>query len=89
MYQKRRMASRNAYHVRVLFRIDDGNVVKFDVQELVNRHESSDNREIIFEFYGDLLANKRFEERVEKLFGTYINTSSGNTKTFLSSPTIL
>jgi hypothetical protein len=51
--------------MRILFIFKDGNIVEFDVEELVNRFEDAFDSKIIFEFHCDLLVYQCLEEGVE------------------------
>lgn len=53
----------NEMGVFVLF--EDGDVVEFNVEELIYWFENSFDWEIVFEFYGDFLVDEGLEEGVE------------------------
>lgn len=51
--------------MRILFVLEDSDIVEFDVEELVNGFEDSFDRKIILEFHCDFLVYQCFEEGVE------------------------
>ena len=51
--------------MRILFLFQDGDVVEFDVEELVDGFEDAFDRKIILEFHCDFLVYQCLEEGVE------------------------
>ena len=51
--------------MRILFVFEDGDVVEFDVEELVDGFEDAFYRKIIFEFDCDFLVYQCLEEGIE------------------------
>jgi hypothetical protein len=51
--------------MRILFLFQDGDVVEFDVEELVDGFEDAFYRKIILEFHCDFLVHQCLEERIE------------------------
>lgn len=60
---------KRTYHMWVSCFINNLDIIEFDVQELIYRHQGSSNGKIIFELNGDSLIYKSFEKGVEKLQG--------------------
>ena len=53
--------------MRVLFFVNDVNISQFNVQELINRLQSTLHFHVIFEFNGDALPNQRLEKGIKNL----------------------
>ena len=50
--------------MRVLYFIDNSDIVELDVQKLVDTLQGTFNRDIIFEFHGDFVIHQGFEETI-------------------------
>lgn len=55
----------SSYHVGVLLLVNDSDVVKLDVEELVDRVELPADAEIVLQLHDHLLVNQGLKERVE------------------------
>ena len=53
--------------MRVLCLLGDADVVQLDIQELIDRYQSSLNRHVVFQLDVDDLAHQGFEKGVEEL----------------------
>jgi hypothetical protein len=67
---------KRTYHMWVSCFINNLDIIEFNVQELIYRHQGSSNGKIIFELNGDSLIYKGFEKRIEKLQEVSVYTPS-------------
>ena len=52
--------------MRIFQLFHNGNLIKFDVEELVDALERTTDRNIVLEFHCDLMIHQRLEEAVKK-----------------------
>jgi len=57
--------NRNNYKVRVFIFLQDGDIVEFDIEKLVNRFKYPLYGKVIFEFHRHFLIDQCLEEGVE------------------------
>jgi len=52
--------------MRIFQLFHNGNLIKFDVEELVDAFERTTDRNIVLEFHCDLMIHQRLEETVKR-----------------------